>query len=47
MAKKFLEDAQDEDIILINDIDEIPNLNEINFSNISNKIYTIRTPSRY
>ena len=38
MAKKFLEDAQDEDIIIINDIDEIPNLDEINFSNISNKI---------
>ena len=38
MAKKFLEDAQDEDIIIINDIDEIPNLDEINFSNIPNKI---------
>ena len=38
MAKKFLEDAQDEDIIIINDIDEIPNLDEINFSNIYNKI---------
>ena len=37
-AKKFLEDAQDEDIIIINDIDEIPNLEEINFSNIYNKI---------
>ena len=38
MAKKFLEDAQDEDIIIINDIDEIPNLDKINFSNIHNKI---------
>ena len=38
MAKKFLVDAQDEDIIIINDIDEIPNLDEINFSNIPNKI---------
>jgi len=38
MAKKFLEDAQDEDIIIINDIDEIPNLDEINFNNINNKI---------
>jgi len=38
MAKKFLEDTQDEDIIIINDIDEIPNLDEINFNNINNKI---------
>ena len=38
MAKKCLEDAQDEDIIIINDIDEIPNLDEVNFNNINNKI---------
>ena len=38
MAKKFLEDVQDEDVIIINDIDEIPNLDKINFNNINNKI---------
>jgi len=37
-AKKFLKDLQDEDLIIINDIDEIPNLNKINFKNINNKI---------
>ena len=38
MAKKSLNEAKDEDIILINDIDEIPNLDGINFNNINNKI---------
>ena len=38
MAKKSLNEAKDEDIILINDIDEIPNLDGINFNNIDNKI---------
>ena len=38
MGKISLEKAEDEDIILINDIDEIPNLNEINFKNISKKL---------
>ena len=38
IAKKFLKDAQSEDIIIINDIDEIPNLEKINFNNINNKI---------
>ena len=38
MANKFLKDAQSEDIIIINDIDEIPNLEKINFNNINNKI---------
>ena len=37
-ANKFLKDAQSEDIIIINDIDEIPNLEKINFNNINNKI---------
>ena len=37
-ANKFLKDAQSEDIIIINDIDEIPNLDKINFNNINNKI---------
>ena len=38
MAKNSLDEAEDEDIILINDIDEIPNLNEINFNNINKKL---------
>jgi len=38
MALDSLETANDEDIILINDIDEIPNLNQINFSNIEKRI---------
>ena len=38
MAKDSLDKSADEDIILINDIDEIPNLDEINFNNINNKI---------
>ena len=38
MAKKSLNEAKDEDIILINDIDEIPNLDGVNFNNINNKI---------
>ena len=38
MANKFLKDAQSEDIIIINDVDEIPNLEKINFNNINNKI---------
>ena len=38
MAKKLLKNANEEDIILINDIDEIPNLDEVNFNNIRNKL---------
>ena len=38
MAKDSLDKSADEDIILINDIDEIPNLNEINFNNINKKL---------
>ena len=37
-ANKFLKDAQSEDIVIINDVDEIPNLEKINFNNINNKI---------
>ncbi len=37
-ALNSLINAEDEDIILINDIDEIPNLNNINFNEIKNKI---------
>ena len=35
---RILKDANDDDIILINDIDEIPNLENINFNEIKNKI---------
>ena len=38
MAKKILNKAEPDDIILINDIDEIPNLENINFKNINEKI---------
>ena len=38
VAKHSLDEAEDDDIILINDIDEIPNLNEIKFNNINRKI---------
>ena len=47
MAKQLLEDAQDEDVILINDIDEIPNLSEINFNNINNKIVIFKQKTFY
>ena len=38
MAKISLEKAEDEDVILINDIDEIPNLDKVNFNNIKKKL---------
>ena len=38
MAKNPLNEAEGEDIILINDIDEIPNLNEINLNNINKRL---------
>jgi len=38
MSKKILLEAEDDDIILINDIDEIPNLEEVNFNNINNRL---------
>ena len=38
MAKNSLDEVGEEDVILINDIDEIPNLNEINFNNINKKL---------
>ncbi len=33
-----IKDAQAEDLILISDLDEIPNLSDVNFSNIGNRI---------
>ena len=38
MSKVSLEGAEEEDIILINDIDEIPNLDQINLNNINKKL---------
>ena len=37
LAKGF-EDADDNDLILVSDLDEIPNLNNLNFKEIKNKI---------
>ena len=36
---KGLESAQSEDIVLISDVDEIPNLNNLNFNQINQKIF--------
>ena len=47
MAKKCLDVAQEEDIIIINDIDEIPNLNVINFNNINNKLIIFKQKTYY
>jgi len=38
MANMSLEEAEDNDIVLINDIDEIPNLNKVYFNKINNKL---------
>ena len=38
MGEAALNNAEDEDIILTNDIDEIPNLSKINFRNIDKKL---------
>ena len=42
MALECLKKANAEDLILINDVDEIPNLEEINFDNINKKIICFR-----
>ena len=38
MAQKILEDIEPDDIVLINDIDEIPNMEKVNFKNINKKL---------
>ena len=38
MAQEILKNAEDDDFILINDIDEIPNLENIDFKKITNKL---------
>ena len=36
--KQGLKDAQNEDLILVSDLDEIPNLENLNFSLVKNNI---------
>ena len=47
MAAISLKEASDNDLVLINDIDEIPNLNEINFNNIKKKIIIFKQKTYY
>jgi len=47
MGKRALDQAEDEDIILINDIDEIPNLNDINFKKINKKLIIFKQKTFY
>ena len=46
-AMEFLVKAEDDDIILINDIDEIPNLNMVNFKKINKKIIIFKQKTFY
>ena len=47
MANKSLDEADPNDIILINDVDEIPNLDEVNFKNINNKLIIFKQKTFY
>tara|TARA_B100000029_G_scaffold80140_1_gene71538 strand:+ start:1322 stop:2215 length:894 start_codon:yes stop_codon:yes gene_type:complete len=47
MAKSLLIKMNDNDIIIINDIDEIPNLKNINFKNINNKLIIFKQKTYY
>ena len=47
MANEPLVEAEDNDIILINDIDEIPNLKKINFTKINNKLIIFKQKMFY
>ena len=47
MASECLRDANEEDIIIINDIDEIPNLNEIDFRLINSKLIIFKQKTFY
>ena len=47
MGKISLDKAEEEDIILINDIDEIPNLNKINFKTINKKLIIFKQKTFY
>jgi beta-1,4-mannosyl-glycoprotein beta-1,4-N-acetylglucosaminyltransferase len=47
IAKRCLDVAQEEDVIIINDIDEIPNLDAININNIKNKLIIFKQKTYY
>ena len=47
MGKISLDKADEEDVILINDIDEIPNLNKINFKTINKKVIIFKQKTFY
>ena len=47
MAQEIINKADDDDIILINDIDEIPNLESINFKKEKNKIIIFKQKIYY
>ena len=47
MAQKPLDEAEPDDIILINDVDEIPNLKEVNFKKINKKIIIFKQKMFY
>ena len=46
-AIEALSDTQNDDIIIINDIDEIPNLDKVNFRRIENKIVIFKQKTFY
>ena len=46
-AKNILKMADDDDIVLINDIDEIPNLSNINFDKIKKKLIIFKQKTYY
>jgi beta-1,4-mannosyl-glycoprotein beta-1,4-N-acetylglucosaminyltransferase len=47
MGIESLRAAENEDIIIINDIDEIPNLDKVNFNTINNKIIIFKQKTYY
>ena len=47
MAKDSLVDLDENDIVLINDIDEIPNLEKVNFNNINHKLIIFKQKTYY
>ena len=47
MGKISLDKAEEDDVILINDIDEIPNLNKINFKTINKKVIIFKQKTFY
>jgi beta-1,4-mannosyl-glycoprotein beta-1,4-N-acetylglucosaminyltransferase len=45
MAQKFLDDLEPDDIILINDVDEIPNLKNLDFKKINKELIIFKQKS--